>query len=94
MMGLLCLVDVRAQALLLLPQGLFFLASDAFATHDHHDRLVARFLAIRRAARRLLLSLAFQRAELFSPLPTSRDRCHALLVVRLGLFARAQNIAL
>lgn len=58
MMSFLCLVNMRAQTFLLLPQGLLLFASDAFAAHDHHYRLVARFLAVRRAARHLLIALA------------------------------------
>ncbi|SRR5216683_93722 len=94
MMGFLCPVDVRAQALLLLPQGLLLLAPDALAAHDHHNRLVARLFAVRRAARRLLLPLALQRAELFSALATPRDRCHALFVIRLCLLAWSENVVL
>jgi len=88
------LVDVRPQALLLLPQRLLLLSTDALAAHDHHDRLVACLFAVRRAARRLFVPLALLRAELFSALATARYRCHALLVVRLGLLARAENVVL
>ena len=87
-------VDVRPQTLLLLPQRLLLLSTDALAAHDHHDRLVACFFAVRRAARRLFLPLALLRAELFSALATARYRCHALLIVRLGLLARAENVVL
>ena len=94
MMGLLCPVDMSAQTFLLLLQGLFLFAPDAFAAHDHHDGLIARLFAVRRAARRLFPPFALHRAELFSALTTSRYRCHALLVVCLGLFSRAENIVL
>ncbi len=92
-MGLLRPVDMRAQAFLLLPQGLLLFASDAFAAHDHHYRLVARFLAVRRAARRLLIVLALQRAELFPTFAAARYRRHAFLVVRFRLLTRAENVA-
>lgn len=94
MIGLLCPLNMSAQTLLLLVQRLLLLSPDAFAAHDHHDRLVACLFAVRRAARRLLPPLAFLRAELFSALAASRYRCHALLVVRLCLLARAENVAL
>ena len=88
-MSLLRLVDVRTQAFLLLPQRLFLFASDTFTPHDHHDWLVARFLAVRRAARCLLPVLSLQRAELFPTFAAARYRCHALLIVCLRLLAGA-----
>jgi len=94
MMGLLCPLDVSAQTLLLLMQGLFLFAPDAFAAHNHHDRLIARLFAIRRAARCLFVPFAPHRAELFSAFTTSRYRCHPFLVVCLRLLAWAENIAL
>ena len=60
MMSLFRLVDMCAQAFLFLSQGLLLFTSDAFAAHDHHYRFVARFLAVRRAARHLLVTLALQ----------------------------------
>ena len=60
MMSLLRPLDMCAQAFLLLSQGLLLFTSDAFAAHDHHDRFVTRFLAVRRAARHFLLALALQ----------------------------------
>ncbi len=63
-------------------------------TLDHHDRLIARLFAVRRATRCLFLSLALHRAELFSTLTTSRYRHHTLLVVRFRLLAWAENMAL
>jgi hypothetical protein len=92
-MSLLRPVDVRAQTLLLLPERLFLLPPDTLAAHDHHDRLVARLFAIRRAARPLL-PLALQRAEFFPALASSRYRRHPLLVVRLCLLARTEYVAL
>ena len=74
-------------------QRLLLLSPDTLAAHDHHDRLVARLLAVRRAARRPVL-LALLRAELFSALAPSRYRRHPLLVVCLGLLARAEDVAL
>ena len=94
MMSSLRPVYVRPQTLLLLPQGLLLLSSDSLTAHDHHDRLVPCFFAVRRAARRLLLPLALLRAELFSALATACYRCQALLVVRLDLLARAENVVL
>lgn len=93
-MSLLRPVDMRAQTFLLLAQGLLLLPPDALAAHDHHDRLVARLFAVRRAARRVLVPLALQRAKFFSSLAPSRYRRHALLVVRLGLLARAEDVVL
>jgi len=93
-MRLLPPLDMRTQPFLLLPQRLLLLPPDALAAHNHHNRLVTRLLAIRRAARRLLLSLALQRAELFPALAASRNRCHPLLVVRLGLLPRTEDVAL
>jgi hypothetical protein len=97
MVTLLLPLNVRAQPLLLLLQ-LLFLPSDPFITHwqDHHYRLVARLLAIRRAARSLLLLLSFQRNQ---PFLYPRDlalsiRSDPILVVSLGLLARAENITL
>ena len=94
MMGLLRPLDMSAQTFLLLLQGLFLLAPDTFAAHDHHDRLIASLFAIRRAARRLFPPFALHRAELFTALTTSRYRCHAFLVVCLRLLARAEDVAL
>jgi hypothetical protein len=94
MMSLLRPVDVRAQTLLLLPQRLLLLPPDALAAHDHHDRLVARLFAIRRAARRLLLPPALQRPEFLPALASSRYRRHPLLVVRLCLLAWTEYVAL
>ena len=93
-MGLLCPLNMSAQTFLLLPQRLLLLSPDTFAAHDHHDRLVARLFAVRRAARRLFPPLALLRAELFPALATPRDRRQALLVVCLCLLARAEDIAL
>jgi hypothetical protein len=94
MVGLLCSLNMGAQTLLLLVQRLLLFPPDAFAAHDHHDRLIARLFAVRRAARRFLPPLALLRTELFSALAPARYRCHALLVVRLCLLARAENVAL
>ena len=91
MMSLLCPVDVRAQTLLLLPERMLLFPSDALAAHD---RLVARLLVIRRAAPRLLLPLALQRAELFPALASSRYRRYPLFVARLCLHARTEYVAL
>ena len=93
-MGLLCPLNMSPQTFLLLPQRLLLLSLDTFAAHDHHDRLVARLFAVRRAARRLFPPLALLRAELFSALAASRDRRYALLVVCLCLFAWAKDIVL
>ena len=59
-MSLFRLVDMCAQAFLLLPQGVLLFTSDAFAAHDHHYRFVTCFLAVRRTARHLLVTLALQ----------------------------------
>ncbi len=94
MVGLPCPLDMSAQTFLLLLQGLFLFTPHTFAAHDHHDRLIARLFAVRRATRCLFLPLALHRAELFSALATSRYQRHALLLVRLRLLAWAENIAL
>ena len=87
-------VDVRPQTLLLFPQRLLLLSPHALAIHDHHHRLVPCLFAVRRAARRLFRPPALLRAELFSTLATARYRRHALLVVRLDLLARAEDVVL
>ena len=93
-MRLLRPLNVSTQLLLLLPQGCLFLATNRAAGKNHHERLVARLLAIRRAAGRGLRLLAFERAILLATLATLLDRRHALRIVRLGFLARPENVIL
>lgn len=87
-------IDMRPQLLLLLPQRRLLLPPHRTTREDHHQRLVPRLLPVRRAARRVLVLLALHRPELLAPLAAFGDRRHPLLVVRLRLLPRPQDIVL
>lgn len=93
-MCLLCRVDMLPQLFLLVPQRRLFLAPHRPARENHHNRLIALFLFVRRAARRSLILLPLKRAVLLAPLTTLLDRRHALRVVRFRLLPRAKDVAL
>ena len=92
--ALLGLRNVLAQTLALLAQRSVLLAAHAKAVRDHLEVLVARLLAVGRTAGHLLVLLALLAAKLAAALAALVDGAHALLVVCLGLLARAQNVGL
>ena len=94
MMRLLRPLDMSTQLLLLFPQRRLLLSAHRPAREDHHERLVARLLAVRRAARSLLVLLALERAVLLAALTALLDRGHALRVVGLGLLPRPEDVVL
>jgi hypothetical protein len=78
---------MRAQLLLLVPQTRLFLAPHRPARKNHHNWLVPRLFAVRRATRCILVLLPFGRTKLLSSFASLLDRRHALLVVGLGLLS-------
>ena len=87
-------LDVCAQLLLLFAQGRLLLAPHRARGEDHHERLVACLLTVRRAARRGLVFLALERAVLLAALAALLDRRDALCVIRLGFLARPEDVIL
>ena len=92
MIRLLRRLNMRPQSLLFLPQTLLPLPLDALAPHNHHNRLIPRLLPIRTRARRLLLLLALQTAELLAPLAALGDRRQTLFVVGFLPFSRTEDV--
>ena len=82
------------QLLLLFPQRRLLLATHRATGKYHHERLVARLLAVRRAARRRLVLLALERAVLLTPFAALFDRGDALGVVCFRLLPRAEDVVL
>lgn len=81
-----------AQLPLLFPQRRLLLAAHGAARENHHDRLVPRLLAVRGAARILLVFLPLERPVLLTALAALLDGGHTLSVVRLGLLARTEDV--